>query len=39
MLRRLQLAYNRYPWVRATFERNGLRMEQMELLPASAAGP
>ncbi|MHC5210735.1 MAG: GDSL-type esterase/lipase family protein [Planctomycetota bacterium] len=39
MLQNLQRAYNRYPWVREAFLRNGLTMEQARVLPEVAAGP
>jgi lysophospholipase L1-like esterase len=39
MLQNLQRAYRRYPWVRQAFERNGLLLEQMDVLSVPAAGP
>jgi lysophospholipase L1-like esterase len=33
----LQRAHDRYPWVRAVFARNGLTLEQEQLLPLPAA--
>jgi lysophospholipase L1-like esterase len=35
----LQRAYDRYPWIRAAFERNGLRLEQATLLPPAPDRP
>jgi lysophospholipase L1-like esterase len=39
MLQNLQRAHDRYPWVAAAFERNGLRLERTRLVPAEGAGP